>query len=233
MELFQWIEATFHPTICTTDQLIYNDLDSQSGYSLPLIYQPFDSSQRSHWLDRGCLYDFYYSIQGEGKKVLDFGPGDGWPSLILAPYVKEVVGIDASKTRVAVCRENAKRLQINNATFLHYSPGSKLPFQDGEFDCVVAASSLEQSPNPKEALAELYRVLKPGGVLRITYESLASYENGQEEELWLMPLGEGKSKLILYQRNIQEEKLFNMPCPLPFPMQCSRGISQRKEPCHR
>lgn len=84
-DIFAWIETEFKPQFCTSDKFIYDDMESQSGFSLPLIYQPFDAAVRWHWSERGCLFDFLYTTNAEGKRVLDFGPGDGWPSLIIAP----------------------------------------------------------------------------------------------------------------------------------------------------
>lgn len=203
--LFKWIETELKPNFCTSEEFIYNEMESQSGYSLPIIYQPFDSTKESHWVDRGMLYDFLYSTQGEGKKLLDFGPGDGWPSLIIAPYVKEVIGLDSSEKRVKVCKENAKRMGINNASFLSYRAGTKLPFKDNSFDGIMAASSIEQTPDPKETIEELYRVLKPGGRMRIYYEALNSYKNGQEKDLWIEGLSENSCKLIIFNRNLENE----------------------------
>ncbi|HHT43438.1 MAG TPA: class I SAM-dependent methyltransferase [Firmicutes bacterium] len=105
MNLFQWIEAELAPVRTTSTALIYDDLESQSGRSLPLIYQPFDCGAPGHWADRGALFDFLYTSQSEGKLVLDFGPGDGWPSLPMAPYVEQVVGVDASQRRAEVCAD--------------------------------------------------------------------------------------------------------------------------------
>ncbi len=42
-------------------------------------------------------------------------------------------------------------------------PGEPLPFEDASFDGVTAGSSIEQTPDAKATLAELCRVLKPGG----------------------------------------------------------------------
>ena len=42
-----------------------------------------------------------YLVETADRKILlDFGPGDGWPSLLLAPMADEVVGVDASRRRV-------------------------------------------------------------------------------------------------------------------------------------
>lgn len=205
ISIINWIEAEFTPESCTSDMFIYDDMASQSGYSLPIIYQPFDGTKKSHWNDRGHVYDFLYTTNSRGKNVLDFGPGDGWPSLIMAPFVKQVIGLDSSLTRVAVCTENARRLGIRNTVFKCYSSGDNLPFQDRVFDGITAASSIEQAPDPQRVLRELYRVLKPGGRLRIKYESLSRYKNGLEKDIWVAELKHGKSRIILFNRNIEEE----------------------------
>ncbi|HOB19244.1 MAG TPA: class I SAM-dependent methyltransferase [Candidatus Atribacteria bacterium] len=204
-DIFSWIEKELDPKACTTEDLIYNDMESQSAYSLPVIYQPFDAAVRWHWSDRGSLYDFLYTTRGEGKRLLDFGPGDGWPSLLVAPFVKEVVGVDSSPKRVETCIENARRLGISNARFVSYRSGSRLPFEDDSFDGIMAASSIEQTPDPKQTLSELYRVLKPGGRIRIFYETLGEYKGGLEYDIWIFGLAGDRSKLILYKRDPEHE----------------------------
>jgi SAM-dependent methyltransferase len=204
--VFEWFQRELQPRVCTSEEFIYDDVDSQSGRSLPIIYQPFDAGQMAHWRDRGALFDFLFSTEGEGKKILDFGPGDGWPSLIIAPHVAEVVGVEGSRRRVEVCGENAARLGVSNATFTYVAPGTILPFEEGTFDAVVAASSVEQTPDPKATLRELFRVLRPGGRLRIRYEALRGYRGLQERSVWLARIDERKSALILFDRRIDEER---------------------------
>lgn len=205
--LQHWIEEQLKPETCSSDELIYNEMESQSAYSLPIIYVPFDGRKRSHWADRGAMFDFLFSTKGFGKKLLDFGPGDGWPSLIVAPYVKEVIGVDASQKRIEICMLNASKLGIKNVKFVHYTAGSSLPFQDNEFDGIMAASSIEQTPNPKDTIKEIYRVLKPGGRIRIRYESLNQYKDKKEFDYWLFNSEQDKCKLILYFRNIEKEEV--------------------------
>jgi ubiquinone/menaquinone biosynthesis C-methylase UbiE len=205
MDIFKWVESNYEPARVTSVSMIYDGMESQSGYCLPLIYQSFDGGQREHWSDRGALFDFLYTTGGEGKRLLDYGPGDGWPALILAPYVGEVVGVDASLKRVEVCTDNARRMGISNAHFVHVPAGEPLPFPTGSFDGVTAASSIEQSPDPQAALREISRVLRPGGKLRIFYEALNEYRGGKERDLWLQPLADKGCRLILYDRHIDAE----------------------------
>lgn len=208
MDIYAWIENELKPTIHDSTTFMYNDMDSQSNYCLPLIYRPFDVHMREHWRDRGACFDFVYATRGEGKRVLDFGPGDGWPSLIVAPFMQEVIGVDGSKQRVQICSENAKRMGVGNAKFLHVAPGSTLPFDDCMFDGAMAASSIEQTPDPKSTLQELWRLLKPNGRLRIYYEGLEGYRGAKEQEMYLDRGNEQSCVLTLYNRNIQEEKAY-------------------------
>jgi ubiquinone/menaquinone biosynthesis C-methylase UbiE len=206
MNIFDWIERELHPMTCSSAEFMYDEMDSQSGYCLPIIYQPFDAANRAHWRDRGSCFDFLYATQGEDKNLLDFGPGDGWPSLVIAPFVQNVVGVDASQRRVDVCHENAKRLGIQNTTFIHVEPGKPLPFEEETFDGVVAASSIEQTPDPFHALQELHRVLKKGGHMRIDYEDLNQYRGGKEQEVYFDGINDQESSLTLYDRVIDQEK---------------------------
>lgn len=205
VDLFEWIAKELQPETCTSETLIYDHMESQSGRGLPIIYRPFDPDQRGHWRDRGAALDFVLATQSQNGRVLDFGPGDGWPSLIIAPRVAEVVGVEGSQRRVAVCRSNAERLGITNATFHYVPPGRRLPFDAESFDAVVAASSVEQSPDPRATLEEAYRVLRPGGRLRMIYESLGVYRGGDERGLWASELDDDRTRLVLYDRHIEQE----------------------------
>lgn len=204
MDIFEWIKHELAPVPSTSGKFIYDRMLSQSGYSLPLIYQPFNANKSAHWRDRGAAFDYLHTTGG--GRLLDFGPGDGWPSLIVAPYVDEVVGVDGSAQRVRVCTENAARLEIPNAHFIEVKPGKPLPFDAGYFDGIMAASSIEQTPDPKVALRELFRVLKPAGRMRIKYEALDDYRNGQARDLWLWADEDGSSYLILFNRDIEGER---------------------------
>lgn len=205
MDTLEWIKQSFDLRPCNSEIFFYDDMASQSGYCLPIIYQPFDVANRAHWSDRGAMFDFLYATQGEGNKLLDFGPGDGWPSLIVAPRAGEVIGADGSQRRVEVCTENARRLGITNTRFIHVEPGQSLPFEDSSFDGVMAASSVEQTPDPYFTLQELYRVLRRGGRLRLSYEGLNRYRNGAEREADLGEIHKQHSVFTLYNRHIEDE----------------------------
>lgn len=206
-DLFRWIGEELKPKPVTSAELLYDLMDSQAGYQLPLIHIPFDAGNRYHWADRGAMFDYLLSVDGEGNRLLDFGPGDGWPSLIVAPHAGEVVGIEGSMRRTEVCKANARRLGITKAKFIHNKPGSRLPFADRSFDGTMAASSVEQSPDPQATLREFFRVLKPGGRLRMNYEGLERYRGGSEMDVILLAIDNRRSRLVIYDRMIEEQKV--------------------------
>jgi SAM-dependent methyltransferase len=190
-------------------------VESQSGRGLPLVYEPFDAAEPAHWEDRGLILDFA-ECAGTGQ-VLDFGPGDGWPALPMAQLVGEVVGVESCERRAGVCRQNARRMGIGNVEFVVVEAGQPLPFAEGSFDAVTAASSAEQTPDPRATLEEFFRVLRPGGALRLRYEALERYRGDEEQASWpIRTDGEG-SRLIIVDRDIDAERadryglVFDMP----------------------
>lgn len=187
----------------TASEFLYDHMESQSGKSLEIIHQPFCCDQRGHFAGRGAILDF--ALHAGGGRVLDFGPGDGWPGLLMAPRVKEVVGVEGSRRRVQVCVENAQRLHVTNARFVYVEPGQPLPFSDATFDAVTAASSIEQTPDPKATLAELCRALKPGGRLRMSAETLGYYRGGREQGLSFAAENGFETRLILTERHVDQE----------------------------
>jgi hypothetical protein len=80
----------------------------------------------------------------------------------------------------------------------------------------MAATSVEQTPDPRHTLRELYRVLRPEGRLRIKYEALGMYRGEREREAWIWPINDEVCRLILYDRHIEQESVTQYG--LTFPM---------------
>ena len=216
-----WVTNRFDLTTSTSAVELYDRMESQSYERLPIVYEPFDASKRPHFRDRAQILDFR-SVLGGGR-TLDFGPGDGWPSLLIAPVVEEVVGVDGSARRTEVCRANAAKLGIGNASFEHVVPGEALPFDDASFDGIAAASSIEQTPDVEATLRELRRVLKPGGRLRIHYEGLAMYCGEEACEVELLD-DYSPAAILLYDRHIEQECVDHYVLRLDLPPDDAAGL---------
>lgn len=102
----------------------------------------------------------------DGARVLDVGCGTGAQSrtLIQRPGVAEVVGIDRAKFLLERARQLAAGME--GLTF-EEAPGDELPFEAAAFDVVVVHTVLTHVADPEAVLAELFRVLRPGGTLAI------------------------------------------------------------------
>lgn len=194
-EIERWILRELDPRPSTTAELTYERMESQSGECLAVIYQPLDYRKLGHWHDTAITSAFARALEG-ASSVLDIGPGDGWPSLRIADRFDRIVGIDPSRRLVAGQRENAARLGIANVEFLEMDALS-LAFDDASFGGVAAASSIEQTGDPARALAEVFRVLKPGGALAMVFEDYGTYfpDSGGDEELWTEA---GESDRVLF-----------------------------------
>ncbi len=178
-----WIVNETKPEESNAGEQTYDRMVKQAGGKLPVIDVEQDFHDEAHFLDEARIRDFAAHLSG-AQEVLDIGPGDGWPLLRIAPFFKSVTGIDASQKRVEKCQANAERLGIDNVILKQMS-ATEMEFGDDSFAGVVAASSIEQTPDPYKALREIFRVLKPGGRFRVSFEPFDRLEKGMTEKLFL------------------------------------------------
>lgn len=96
-------------------------------------------------------------------RVLDLGCGAGHVSFHVAPLVREVVAYDLSPQMLDVVASAAAERNLGNISTRH-GAAERLPFADGEFDFVFSRYSAHHWSDLGQALREVRRVLKPGGV---------------------------------------------------------------------
>jgi phosphatidylethanolamine/phosphatidyl-N-methylethanolamine N-methyltransferase len=99
-----------------------------------------------------------------GERVLEVGVGTGL-ALPLYSADKRVTGIDLSKPMLALARERAAGLGLRNVEALLEMDAEATSFTDGEFDIAIAMFVASVVPHPRALVAELRRVVKPGGVI--------------------------------------------------------------------
>jgi phosphatidylethanolamine/phosphatidyl-N-methylethanolamine N-methyltransferase len=99
-----------------------------------------------------------------GERVLEVGVGTGL-ALPLYSADKLVTGIDLSKPMLALARERAAGLGLRNVEALLEMDAEATSFETGQFDIAIAMFVASVVPHPRALVAELRRVVKPGGVI--------------------------------------------------------------------
>lgn len=109
-----------------------------------------------------------------GQRVLDVGCGGGRHAFALYRRGAHVVALDMDAAELkdvgAMFRAMAAEGEVPEAATATALRGTAyaLPFADSSFDRIVAAEVLEHLPDDRRAMAELFRVLRPGGLVAVT-----------------------------------------------------------------
>ncbi len=104
-----------------------------------------------------------------GERVVDCGSGAGGDSLIAARLVAPsgwVIGVDMTPEMLAKARANAELAGLRNVEFRE-GVLEALPVADGWADLVISNGVLNLVPDKAVALAEIFRVLRPGGRIQL------------------------------------------------------------------
>lgn len=101
-----------------------------------------------------------------GLSGIDIGCGEGHNTRLIARRGARLVGIDISDVfiRYAIEEERKEPLGIH----FHIASAVDIPFPDSGFDFAVAVMSLMDLPDTEKVLAEVFRIIKPGGFLQFS-----------------------------------------------------------------
>jgi ubiquinone/menaquinone biosynthesis C-methylase UbiE len=158
------------------------------------------------------------------ERVLDAGCGAGHTALAFAPHVAEVIAFDLSPEMLTQVDRLAKARALPN---IRTKQGDieALPFDDASFDRVASRYSAHHWPNPQRALAEIRRVLKPGGSLLladvVSFEDFATDTYLQAIELLRDPSHVRDHTVIQWHRmleaaNLPAETVLAWSIPIDF-----------------
>lgn len=103
-----------------------------------------------------------------GMRLLDVGCGPGTITTGLARVVDpgDVVGVDVADAVLGEARAHAREAGVGNVRFEHGTV-YELPYGDASFDAVFGHQVLQHLSRPVDALREMKRVLRPGGLLGV------------------------------------------------------------------
>jgi ubiquinone/menaquinone biosynthesis C-methylase UbiE len=99
--------------------------------------------------------------EAKGKRVLEIGCGLGTDGAQFARAGAEYIGMDLSSASVALAARNLQQQHLPASWLV--SDAEYLPFPDNSFDLVYSYGVLHHTPDLPSAIAEVRRVLRPGG----------------------------------------------------------------------
>src|SRR5215831_11478149 len=118
--------------------------------------------------------------------IADLGAGEGTISQLMAQRARKVIAIDNSEKMVEFGSDLARRHGIAN---LEYRLGDieDVPIKSGTVDLAFLSQALHHAPHPDRAVAEAWRILKPGGRIEVLDLNRHQFEEAREmyADLWL------------------------------------------------
>jgi demethylmenaquinone methyltransferase/2-methoxy-6-polyprenyl-1,4-benzoquinol methylase len=154
---------------------------------------PYDKGQGSKKAEVEEMFDNISSTYDGLNRVLSFGIDQGWRKKLIARLKKynpsvvldvatgtadlaiveaqklstNVIGLDISAGMLAVGRKKVNHLKLDGQVTLVQGDSEELPYPDAYFDAVTVAFGVRNFENLDKGLAEIKRVLKPGGALLV------------------------------------------------------------------
>ncbi len=159
---------------------------------------------------------------GQGMTVMDFGGGLGWLSRYLNQLGCETVTVDVSTTALRLGRQAFDRHYVGEqrapAHFLPFD-GRRLNWPDASVDRVICFDAFHHIPNQREALGEMQRVLRPGGI--------AGFAEPGRRHSRTAPAQLEMAKTITLENDIRLEHIFALAQDAGFTdFACTQGIPQ-------
>jgi SAM-dependent methyltransferase len=133
-----------------------DDRSDAGFYAAPRLIQHLDANCRI------AVADFHARLLQPGMRVLDLMASFD-SHLPAAPAELQVSGLGLNAEELAA----NPRLTARVVQDLNVSP--LLPWSDGSFDCVISTASIEYLTRPFEVIAEVRRILRPGGVFAVSF----------------------------------------------------------------
>lgn len=125
----------------------------------------FNEIEERRYATHYNLVDLFAKLAGSRGKLLEVGCGIGVDSIQLAKCGFDVTAVDLTESALQVAKEFAVRRGVDVNFQLGNAEG--LDFADASFDAVYSFGVLHHTPDIEKAVAEVRRVLKPGGTAYI------------------------------------------------------------------
>jgi len=177
---------------------------------------------RLGWFDR--------FIDWPKKDVLDLGCAGGFMAEAMAVRGANVTGIDPAVEAIAAARSHARTSGLSIGYDI--GVGEALPYADGSFDAVICVDVLEHVRDLKQVLAEVARVLRPGGLFlfdTINRNPMARFATitVAEDLLGLLPSGTHDPAMFIKPQELRRAMHAAGLVPGPMTGLGPRGVNRR------
>lgn len=131
----------------------------------PLLYSEEERYSQYPW-----LYEAAEFRRHSGQLVLEVGCGTGCDLLQFAKNGSRVIGVDITPAHLRLAQE-----RLGSRGQVLYADARRLPFTSGRFDYVYSHGVLHHIDDPRAAVEEIFRVLRPGGRFNVHVYAKWSY----------------------------------------------------------
>jgi ubiquinone/menaquinone biosynthesis C-methylase UbiE len=124
----------------------------------------------------------------EGAHILEVAPGPGYLTIEMARLGRyHLTGLDISHTFVTLAQESARQAGV--VVDFQLGDAARMNFADESFDFIVTQAAFKNFSQPERAIAEMYRVLRPGGTALIQDMRKEASDAAIHDEVEAMRLG--------------------------------------------
>ena len=148
---------------CSDDDCMTSIEQNYPGVDLSLL--PSEAVSTS----LGCANPLVFAEIKPGEIVLDLGSGGGIDVLLASSLVGQngwVYGLDMTDEMLLLAHQNAEKMGVTNVEFIK-GYIEDIPLRDNTVDVILSNCVINLSENKNKTISEAFRVLKPGGRLRV------------------------------------------------------------------
>ncbi len=210
-----------HPISC---EIILAKLKASRGHLNDISSEELFPHDQDHYggLDANDALAVRAGIS-KGAMVIDFCAGLGGPARYLAyRYGADVTGIELTPARVKGAEELTRLVGLQNNVRVIEGDVMQVPLPDNSADVVISQEALLHVPDKSRALAEAYRILKPGG--RVAFTDWVAHRPLSDADKGLMWRGMAVADLYSLENYYE----------LSSGLQCTESFARRhNKPVHR
>jgi ubiquinone/menaquinone biosynthesis C-methylase UbiE len=141
--------------------------DANQAQSEKFSREYFEQIEQWRYWDQPFIHAFAQFTRYHGKRVLEVGFGAGTDFIQWLRAGARVSGIDLTEEALANVRHRIQVYDLPQPESLQVADAENLPFPSNTFDLGYSWGVLHHTPNTEKALAELVRVVRPGGEIKI------------------------------------------------------------------